>query len=302
MKKSTLLVLAILATTPFLLYAKMEVVPLVKTEEGHLEIQASINGVNAKFILDTGATGSLIDSNKLSVFGITINQEKIDGVRTGDEQTGRIDTFPVHIKQFSIGNTQLNIKSIYSNDSSGQFEKDVMGLIGYDALAESRALLDVKNLQLLIPEKQGDVQAWLSDTSNNAYTAIDLHKSAMGFSFVDAKLGDNQVRLLVDSGAPELILDESTLIQFGFALTPHPSAKTVVAEGIELPMKVLKKGIVTIADRVLEDDFFTTDFTALLNTINVKGQPRFIGILGNQHLLQMNTIIDVANGKLYIKN
>ena len=51
----------------------MEVMPLVKTEEGHLEIQASINSVKAKFILDSGATGSVIDSNKLSVFGIEIN-------------------------------------------------------------------------------------------------------------------------------------------------------------------------------------------------------------------------------------
>jgi len=66
------------------------------------------------------------------------------------------------------------------------------------------------------------------------------------------------------------------LVQFGYALTPHPTAKTVVAEGIELPMKVLNKGRVTIADKVLEDDFFTTDFTALLNAINVKGQPRLL--------------------------
>jgi len=200
LKKFSLFVLAVLLSSPSLSYAKIEVVPLIKTEEGHLEIHASINGVNAKFLLDTGATGSLIDSNKLSVFGIEIGQEKINGVRIGDEQTGRIDIFPVQIKQFSIGNTQLNISSIYANDSSGQFEKDVMGLIGYDALAESRALLDVKNLQLLIPEKQGDVQAWLSDTFNNAFTAIDLHKSAMGFSFVDAKLGDKYVRLLIDTG------------------------------------------------------------------------------------------------------
>jgi len=176
-----------------------------------------------------------------------------------------------------------------------------MGLIGYDALAELNALLDVKNLQLLIPENQGDVKKWLSDSANTAYQTIDLYKSAMGFSFVDVQLGDKQVRLLVDTGAPELILDESVLIEFGYKLASHPTAKSVVAEGIELPMKVLKNGGVTLGSMTLSGDFFTTDFTALMNAVNVQNQPRLIGILGNKHLLQMNTLIDVANGKLYIK-
>ena len=51
----------------------------------------------------------------------------------------------------------------------------------------------------------------------------------MGFNFIDAKLGDNHIWLLLDTGAPEFILDESSLIQFGFALRPHPTAKPVVA-------------------------------------------------------------------------
>ena len=301
MKKFTLFVYAILSVSPFLSYAKMTIVPLTKNEEGHLEIRASINGVDAKFILDTGATGTVIDINKLNVFGITISQEKIAGIRIGDAETGKIETFPVSIEQFSIAQKQLNIKSIYSNDTSGKFETDVMGLIGYDALADLSALLDVKNLQLLIPENQGDIKKWLSDSANTAYQTIDLYKSAMGFSFVDVQLGDKQVRLLVDTGAPELILDESVLIEFGYELASHPTAKSVVAEGIELPMKVLKNGGVTLGSMTLSGDFFTTDFTALMNAVNVQNQPRLIGILGNKHLLQMNTLIDVANGKLYIK-
>jgi hypothetical protein len=75
----------------------------------------------------------------------------------------------------------------------------------------------------------------------------------------------------------------------------------VIAEGVELPMKVLKNGHVVIAGMILTDDFFTTDFTALMNAVNVENQPPLIGILGNKHLMQMNTIIDVADTKIYIK-
>ena len=279
----------------------MEIVPLTITADGHLEIPASINRVAAKFILDTGATGTVIDINKLHIFGITTTQEKIQGVRIGDAETGKIETFPIDIQQFSIGEKQLNIKSIYSNDSSGQFESHIMGLIGYDALAELNVLLDVKNSQLLIPENKADIKKWLSDSANTLYETVDLYKSAMGFSFVNASLGDNPIRLLVDTGAPQLILDESSLIKFGFELASHPTAKSVVTDGIELPMKVLKNGTVTLGSMTLSDDFFTTDFTALMNVVNVQNQPQLIGILGNKHLVEMSTIIDVANAKLYIK-
>jgi len=90
----------------------MNAIPLNKNEDGYLEIKVLINGVEGKFIIDTGATGKVIGTNKLSFFG------------------------------------------------------------------------------------------------------INLHKSAMGFSFTDVKLHDNKVRLLVDTGTSQLILDESALIQF----------------------------------------------------------------------------------------
>jgi clan AA aspartic protease (TIGR02281 family) len=296
-----LFAVVILSFSAYLSHAKMEIVPLTKTQEGHLEIQATINGVEAKFILDTGATGSIIDINKLNIFGITTTQEKIQGVRIGDSETGKIETFPIEIKQFSIGQKQLNIKSIYANDSSGQFESNVMGLIGYDALAELNVLLDVKNSQLLIPEDQDDINAWLRDSAVENYETVKLHNSVMGFSYVDVQIGDNQLRLIVDTGAPELILDESVLIQLGFKLTSHATAKSIVAKGIELPMKVLKSGNVSLGSMTLSDDFFTTDFTALMDAVNVQNEPRVIGILGNKHLVKMSTIIDVSNAKLYIK-
>ena len=39
-----------------------------------------------------------------------------------------------------------------------------------------------------------------------------------------------------------------------------------------------------------------------MNAVNVEGEPKLIGILGNKHLAQLNTIIDASNAKLYIKN
>jgi predicted aspartyl protease len=296
-------IFAISLAFPHLLNAKMQIIPLHKTHEGYIEIEASINHVNAKFILDTGATGTVIDTNKLNVFGITKckGKAKIDGVAIGSEETGIIETFSVDITQFSIGQAQLNIKSIYSNESSGRFAPNIMGLIGYDALSHLNALLDVKKAQLLIPENKNDNELLLSKSTTVKYEVIELYKSPMGFNFVDVQLSENVVRLIVDTGSPELVLDESALIQYGFQLENHPTAKTIIAEGVELPMKVYRNGKVLIGNEMVIDDFLITDFSALMNAVNVEGQPPVIGILGNKHLIQLNSIIDIANAKLYIK-
>lgn len=292
---------AISLAFPHLLNAKMQVIPLHKNHEGYFEIEASINQVKGKFILDTGATGTVVDTNKLNVFGITKGKEKIDGVAVGNEETGIIETFSVDITQFSIGQTQLNIKSIYSNESSGRYAPDIMGLIGYDALFHLNALLDIKKVQLLIPENKDDIELLLSKSTTAKYETIELHKSPMGFNFVDVQLSGNVVRLIVDTGAPELVMDESALIQYGFQLESHPTAKTVISEDVELPMKVYRNGKVLIGNEMVIDDFLITDFSALMKAVNVEDQPPVIGILGNKHLVQLNSIIDIANAKLYIK-
>lgn len=301
MTKITFLMLIISLSLSSLLHAKMQIIPLHKTQGGHLEIEASINQVKGKFILDTGATGTVINTNKLGAFGITKGQEKIDGIRIGSEETGKIATFPIEITQFSIGQTQLKITSIYSNDNSWKHAPDVMGIIGYDAIFELNALLDVQQSQLLIPENKTDIETLLGNSNSPQYKMIGLHKSPMGFNFVDAKLGANSVRLLVDTGAPGVFLDESVLIQFGLQLETHPTAKTIIEEGLELPVKIYRQGQIQIGGEVLMDDFFTTDFSALMKAVNVDGQFKLIGVLGNKHLAQLSSIIDLANAKLYIK-
>jgi predicted aspartyl protease len=268
-----------LSTSAFLSYAKMEVVPLTKTQDGHLAIRASINGIDGKFLLDTGATGTVIDINKLSVFGITTVRDKIDGVRIGDGENGTIETFPVGIEQFSVGQNQLNIKTIYTNDTSGKFADDIVGLIGHDAIAELNALLDLKNLALLIPDNQDDIHTLLGDKSTANYQLIDLQKSSMGFSFVEIELGKHKMRLLVDSGASETVLDESILTQLGFKLHDHATAKTIIGQGIEVPMKVLSQEQITLGSVSILDDFFVTDFTALMKAINQDQQRIFVGNL-----------------------
>ena len=292
--------MTLLLISPFS-FAKMHIIPLQQTADGHLEIQATINEVQGTFILDTGATGTLIDLNQLAKFGLQKNDESMVGIRSGDQDSGTIETFTVEVKSFSINGHKININSIYANDTSGQFEPSVVGLIGQDALTKLEALLDLKVPRLLIPETPEDLEELLGDSQTPKYETIQIQRSDMGFSFVDITLNQHELRLLVDSGASETVLDQSVLTQLGFTLGQHPTAKSIVAEGIELPMTVLRGSTIHLGKAQLKGDFFASDFSALMQTINQDQQRLFVGVLGNKQLVELNSIVDLSKRKLYIK-
>lgn len=283
-------------------FAKMDIIPLQQTSEGHLEIQASINGVQGTFIVDTGATGTVIDLNQLAKFGLQKNDEPMVGIRSGDKDSGTIETFTVDLKSFSVSGHKVNISRVYTNNAAEQFEANIVGLIGQDALTELGALLDLNIPRLLIPESPEDLKKLLGDSQAPEYETIQLQRSDMGFSFVDITLNHHKLRLLVDSGASETVMDQSVLLQLGFALDQHPTAKSIVAEGIELPMTVLSGTTITLGKAQLKGDFFASDFSALMQTINQDQQRLFVGVLGNKQLVELGSIIDLSTRKLYIKH
>lgn len=282
-------------------FAKMAIVPLQKTLDGHLEILASINGVQGKFILDTGATGTLIDVNHLAQFGLKSNDTKLVGVRSGDEQSGKVETFNVDINSFEIAGHKVNLSSVFANDTSARLGPDVVGLIGQDALSELQALLDLTVPRLLIPERPEDLQLLLGDSQRPHYETIQLHLNDMGLSFVDIKLNQQEARLIVDSGASTTVLDESIVEEMGFELKNHPTAVSMGAEGVEHPLKMLHQGVINVGQSEVSGDFFAADFTALRNAINHEQQLIFVGVLGNKQLVELGSIIDLYNGNLYIK-
>lgn len=75
------------------------------------------------------------------------------------------------------------------------------------------------------------------------------------FLIILASLDGGLGRLIVDSGASETVLDESVLIQLGFKLQDHATAKTIIGQGIEVPMKVLSGKQITLGCVLISDEF-----------------------------------------------
>jgi clan AA aspartic protease (TIGR02281 family) len=301
LKKLNVLLVFFISFYPLISQAETLTLPLVKTSDGHYQIPATINGISATFVLDTGATGTVIDSNKLSLFGINIKADKFEGVQLGSNESGKVEVWPIRIDTFYIGSKKVNINDIYANNMKDQFDDTVAGIIGHDAIAAIGALIDIKSALLIIPDNINIPLVMLGDKPISEYQHLTIQTSDMGFSFVDAILGSYPVRLIVDSGASETVLDLSMLKRLGFKVNAHPTAKTILPNGVEEAMSVLQDTRLRLGESILSDDFFASDFSALMQAINQEQQRPFVGILGNKQLLELHAVIDLAHALIYIK-
>lgn len=280
--------------------AAMDEIPLQLTDDGHFSLKVAVNGKEGKFILDTGSTGSVVGMSKLEYFGIKIASSGINGVTAGDEKEGTTQTFPVSIQSMVIGSYELTLRNIYTN-SIGQLGPDIDGIIGHDAIVELHALVDINKGRLLVPEDESETKEFFSG-ADSKYTAIPLLQTEIGFTLIKAKLEQHDVVLLVDSGAQQTVLDRSVLSgNLGFKLDDHPKAKSVSENGAETPMKVLMNKTIKIGSAEVNDDFLVTELGALRQAVGSK-YGTVIGIVGNKELASINSIIDVANSTLYMRD
>ncbi|WP_076010895.1 aspartyl protease family protein [Alteromonas abrolhosensis] len=276
----------------------MDEIPLHVTNDGHFSLEAVINGKEGRFILDTGSTGTVVGLNKLEYFGIRKAKSAINGITPGDKEKGKIETFPISIESLFIGTHALTIKNIHSS-STFHLGPEIDGIIGHDAIVELRAMVDIRNSKLLVPEKDINVKAFFSG-SDSKYTAIPLLQTEMGFTLVKARFEQHDVVMLVDSGAQRVVLGMSVVADdFGFDLENHTKAKLVGHDGTETPMKVTPNKTIKIGSVRINGDFLVADFGALKQTIGSKNG-KFIGIIGNKELASINGIIDAANGVIYV--
>ena len=130
----------------FLMNKKYVRIPLVLTATNHFEINASINGVMGRFILDTGASNTCVGFDKLEFFNLTSKDSKIKAAGAGatDMET-QISTKNV----ITIGDwKRKKIKIVlfdlvHVNEAlTNHKAMPVDGIIGADVLKKAKAIID----------------------------------------------------------------------------------------------------------------------------------------------------------------
>ncbi len=135
---------------PYNTVAKFKVVPL-SSDSYHIFVNVTVNNIKATFIIDTGASGTVIDQ-KFYLTKLASKQKKIDQEVRGLNST----QYGMHVgklKTLKIGKAELkNIKvSCLSLDHVNEAYKKnklklkIHGILGSDILLNEGWLIDYKN-------------------------------------------------------------------------------------------------------------------------------------------------------------
>lgn len=120
-------------------------------------INLKLNGKNAKFLVDTGASVSLLDINQMNRYGFTQSYRTNSIIGLG----GSINYTRIRNAKLLTKNNESVLVNFYGGDLStivNNMGKDgihIVGIIGSDFLMDFNAIIDYKNKKLELSKTFG---------------------------------------------------------------------------------------------------------------------------------------------------
>ncbi len=121
-------------------------VPLVFTETNHFEIEAKINGISGKFILDTGASNTCVGLDKIDFFEMASEATDIKAAGAGATE---METLISNKNKIQIGDWKKKRLKVVLFDLAhvnqaltNHNATPVDGIIGADILKKGKAIID----------------------------------------------------------------------------------------------------------------------------------------------------------------
>jgi hypothetical protein len=122
----------------------------------HVFLKAKINGVNARLLLDTGASRTVFDTDKIKKF-ILSEPEQNRHYKAVGLGTSNMDNFTVVLDRFSVGALKLKNYTALLLDLShaNQYyavldKKEIDGILGGDILWKTKSRIDYKKSVLIL--------------------------------------------------------------------------------------------------------------------------------------------------------
>ena len=129
-------------------------IKLKKINTNHFELKVKLNGVNGRFILDTGASNSCIDITLGEKFKLLVEDSKTKAAGAGaigmDTKISKGNKLAIN--NWKYGNFTIVLLDLtHVNTALTEHSaKEVHGIIGADILEKGKAIIDYKNKRLFL--------------------------------------------------------------------------------------------------------------------------------------------------------
>jgi predicted aspartyl protease len=133
-------------------------VPLTITATHHMEVTAAINGINGRFIVDTGASNTCVGMDKIEYFKLSSRASEVKAAGAGatDMETQLSIKNALQIGNWKRKKTKIILFDLgHINEALTSHEAlPVDGIIGADVLEKGRAIIDYKTSTLYLKKKK----------------------------------------------------------------------------------------------------------------------------------------------------
>lgn len=255
---------------------------------GMILVQAEIDEEEHLFILDSGAPGLIL--NNFSKKG---KKSKVSGIQ------GELNAYDVQVERFSWGGIDYSDINGISTDLShleSLTNRKISGLIGYDLL---------KNYEVSVNYDQKNIEVERKTKSRTLESGSEKPLAIFPISFwnhlpvINVKIGDEVLRLGLDTGAEINIIDQPILKKIESSIIQKQSHKKIYGLGHtntkSTRIMVDRTRVKCLGFRQME--YVVTDLSGLELDDEKKG---IDGILGYPFLSSCHFSIDFENQVLKV--
>lgn len=135
-------------------------IPLTLTATNHFEVNAKINGVVGRFILDTGASNTCVGLDKIEFFNLSTKESKIKAAGAGatDMETQISTKNHIEIGSWKKKKSKLVLFDLIHVNTALTTHKalPVDGIIGADILKKGKAIIDYDKHYVYLKQKSSE--------------------------------------------------------------------------------------------------------------------------------------------------
>ena len=293
---------------------------LERRSGNHLFVSVSINNRRGALLIDTGSPYTLIDTNSVKTFGLTVEKSgsNVGGMfgrsweRFGASKVKAIamgncvvTNVPVAITDLSDFNRERAGPATGSHIAESGNLTHVNGLLGLNEMVKFGMIVDCARQMLYINPNGPNPsvsQSLASFLSSRGFTRIPMRLNANHHFDVEGTLNGHVTRFIVDTGAATTLIDKETAVRSETGLNALYGIGGNGAGGLHgglsrTGVKELGIGSFKLANAEVAVAHVSSDILLLKSA----GESN-AGVLGQEYLSSNFAVIDFGGKALYLRH
>jgi hypothetical protein len=177
--------------------------PLEKSPHGHLLVQGMLNGAQARWIVDTAATGTALTAGAVTTHGL---QPLADAERTIHASGGSISTNVYAVDRAGAGGRVLRDLRTVALPAGLPLDPDVAGLLGSDWLRLSMPEFDFARGTLTLHDR-ADAAEVRERLRAAGYVPVPFRPDRHGLLVFQLQIGTGAAFAVLDTGADRSVFN-----------------------------------------------------------------------------------------------